>query len=140
MTTNDERGVWAANARFYQAFRKHDLPAMRELWADQAEVSCLHPGWPLLLGRDAVLESWSTILMGGGAPPHIECTDPVIWVRGEVACVLCTERLGEGALAATNLFVREGSAWKVLHHHAGPTPPPTPVAVPGPAGSGERMH
>ncbi|MFQ5786213.1 MAG: nuclear transport factor 2 family protein, partial [Alphaproteobacteria bacterium] len=26
-----------------------------------------------------------------------------------------------GCLVATNVFVREGAAWKMVHHQAGPT-------------------
>jgi hypothetical protein len=30
-------------------------------------VSCVHPGWPVLVGRQTVLESWRRILGNPGA-------------------------------------------------------------------------
>jgi hypothetical protein len=59
-----EHEVLAANERFYRAFSEGDLESMSALWAQHAPVACLHPGQPVLLGRDAVLRpgeaSWST--------------------------------------------------------------------------------
>jgi len=45
-------------------------------------------------------------------------------VAGETAWVLCAEVVPGGELAATNLFVREKGAWRMVHHHASPLPPP----------------
>ena len=39
---------------------------------------------------------------------------------GEVAFVTCHEVLPSGRLAATNVFVREGDAWRLVHHQATP--------------------
>jgi hypothetical protein len=39
--------------------------------------------------------------------------------------VLCHEHVEQTALAATNVFVREGGGWKMVHHQAGPSPPPS---------------
>jgi hypothetical protein len=39
---------------------------------------------------------------------------------GETAFVTCYEMIGENLLAATNVFVLEDGAWKLVHHHAGP--------------------
>jgi hypothetical protein len=39
---------------------------------------------------------------------------------GTAGFVVCHEVLPEGVLVATNVFVREDGAWKVVHHQAGP--------------------
>jgi len=38
---------------------------------------------------------------------------------------VCYEVLEGGFLAATNVFVREDGAWRMVHHQAGASPPPT---------------
>jgi ketosteroid isomerase-like protein len=122
--TPAEREVLEANSAFYEAFARSDAEAMDALWAREAPVACLHPGWELLLGRAAVVESWRRILLGGGAPPAIRCERASAHVQGDWAWVVCVEVLPDGMLAATNLFVREEGTWRMVHHHASPTPAP----------------
>ena len=124
--TAEEREVLAANDAFYAAFARRDAAAMDALWAREAEVACLHPGWEALFGREAVVESWRRILLGGGAPASIRCERARAHVAGGAAWVICEEVLPGGALAATNLFVRERGAWRLAHHQASPLPPPRP--------------
>lgn len=118
-----------ANQAFYDAFAAGDMGAMEEIWAKDASCACAHPGAPLLIGRETVLESWATIL---AAPqrPEIECFNPIAHVLGDSAYVTCYERLGPGAvLLATNVLVKEQDGrWRMAHHHASPTPmaPPRP--------------
>jgi ketosteroid isomerase-like protein len=116
MTDND--AVLAANLQFYHAFTARDLAAMDALWARQAPVACLHPGWTALTDRDAIMESWEGILSNRDAP-RIACFDEQVFLYGDVALVLCEEELEGGALAASNLFVREDNEWRIAHHHAG---------------------
>jgi ketosteroid isomerase-like protein len=113
----DEEQVLAANAEFYRAFAARDTAAMYALWAVRTPVACIHPGWRALRGREAVLASWRDILGGAGAPA-IRCADAAAHVLGDAAFVTCTERLPGVELVATNLFVREDGAWKMVHHHA----------------------
>ena len=122
MRSEDMEAVERANASFYRSFASRNMAAMEGLWASAHEITCIHPGWSPLVGRDAVIRSWRTILEGGGAPDTIRCLRPVVQVLGDVAWVLCTEDLGAGSLAATNVFVREDGSWHLAHHQAGPTP------------------
>ena len=116
--TPDEQAVLAANAGFYRAFAARDVGAMDALWARRTPVACIHPGWQVLNGRDAVMASWRGILTG--VPPTIECRDAIARVTGTTAFVVCTELLEAGELVATNVFVHEDGAWLLAHHHAGP--------------------
>src|ERR1039457_4591763 len=68
---SDEAAILAANAAYYRAFTSADFAAMSRLWADD-NVSCIHPGWPVLLGRQAILESYREILRN----PDQERIDP----------------------------------------------------------------
>lgn len=112
-----------ANDAFYTAFAGRDFPLMQTVWSQRDAVSCLHPGWPPLIGREAVMASWASIL-GNESSPRIRCLQPAAFVNGDVAYVVCHEALSEGFLIATNVFVKEGSVWKMVHHQAGSTPPP----------------
>ena len=102
--TTDERAVLLANAAFYRAFAARDVEAMDALWARTVPVACIHPGWQVLNGREAVMASWRGIL--GGVPPAIECSEEIARVAGSAAFVVCTERLDAGELVATNVFVQ----------------------------------
>ena len=52
-----DRAVREANLSFYEAFAHQDFEAMKQLWATQSPVLCIHPGWPALHGREQVLAS-----------------------------------------------------------------------------------
>lgn len=117
MTESD--AVLAANLEFYRAFTGRDLAAMDRLWARQAPVLCTHPGWAPLSGRSSVMASWREIL-GNPDAPRVMCHDDVAFVYGAIAIVLCEEELASGHLAASNIFIKEDGAWRLLHHHASP--------------------
>lgn len=117
--SSQAREVLTANEAFYEAFRRRDVAGMNRLWSAQHPVACLHPGWEALHGRDEVLASWQAI-MENPAAPDVTCVDAVASVLGESAFVTCVEQLGHVELVATNLFVRENGAWKLVHHQAAP--------------------
>lgn len=125
--------VLAANQAFYAAFAARDAEAMEALWARRAPVACIHPGWQPLHGRDAVLASWRDI-MGSPTSPPIRCGEAVAHVLGATAVVICSERFPGAELVATNVFVAEDGAWKLVHHQAGG------VARPSDDDEGETLH
>ena len=124
-TTSDiEAAILAANTAFYSAFNDHDLEAMAALWSSSPELTCVHPGWNVLRGREAVIESWRAIL-GNPQQPKIVGAAERAQLLGNVgpnttALVVGRELVGGSPIAVTNVFVREGAAWKLLHHHASP--------------------
>jgi len=114
----------AANQAFYAAFAARDIAALDDLWSREHEVAVLHPGWPALFGRAAVMESWRGIVEGA-QPPEIACGDARAFAQRDAGFVICIEHLGGGSLIATNVFAREQRAWKLVHHQAGPAASPT---------------
>ena len=44
----------------------------------------------------------------------------ILWL-GCCPIVICFEEIAGQYLIATNIFVREGNDWKIVHHQAGPT-------------------
>ena len=112
--------VLFANDVYYTAFADGDVEAMNDIWAHATPVTCLHPGGPVIEGRDAILDSWREILTSGQTLDFV-CHDAKAHVVGDLAWVTCLEVIGDGALAATNIFTRENDSWKIVHHQAGPT-------------------
>ncbi len=115
--------VLFANEAFYRAFADRDFGAMEQVWSRQESIACIHPGWSPVIGRERVLASWRAILANPGAPA-IACRRPVAFLRGDSAFVICYEEVNGAVLVATNLFAREGQAWRMTHHQAGPTAMP----------------
>ena len=128
-----EIDVLDANSAFYRAFAARDVAAMDAVWSCAAPVACVHPGWDALRGREDVMESWRAILAGPSAP-DLGCSHAFAQVLGAAALVVCHEHVAGGRLVATNVFVREGDAWTLVHHQASPLasedeeePPPGPA-------------
>jgi ketosteroid isomerase-like protein len=122
---SDTADVLEANAAFYRAFEALDVVEMDRLWAHDEHVRCVHPGWPLLCGWDAVRSSWQRIF-DGTAEMRFTLSAVTVNVTGDVAWVTCTEnilaevgdRVSATAILATNLFERIGTRWLLVHHHA----------------------
>lgn len=120
-----EREVLEANQSFYRAFNQRDFAAMSALWAERAPVACLHPGQPLLVGREAVLRSWREILTTSPGFT-LRSDDASVQLFGDTAIVYCYEGGDDtpAHLAVTNVFVREDGVLRMVHHHAGPLSAP----------------
>ncbi len=118
---SEREAVLFANEAFYRAFVDRDIAAMEAVWASDGPVACIHPGWPPLAGRDAVIESWRRILANEDSP-QVVCRQPMSFLYGDVAFVICFESVGAAALVATNVFRRDGRQWRMVHHQAGPAP------------------
>src|SRR3546814_2090550 len=81
---SDSDAVLFANEAFYRAFVDRDLAAMEAVWSREAQVSCIHPGWAPLFGRDEVMTSWAAIVSAPGAP-DISCRGARAQVYGATA-------------------------------------------------------
>ena len=128
--TTDDAAVEAANAAMYEAFESADVDRMSRVWddLDPAAVVCVHPGWPMLRGRDHVLRSWSAVMAG---TDYIQffLTDVQVSVLGDTAVVTCTENVltevtesGQSGnqVVATNVLLRRPDGWRVQVHHGSP--------------------
>jgi ketosteroid isomerase-like protein len=130
--------IIAANAAFYAAFAAGDVAAMDRLWADDDRISCIHPGWPGIMGRASVMGSWRDILQSPSRP-QVACVEPHAIVDGDSARVLCIEIVDGTALAATNHFRRIDSAWRLVHHQSSPIAQIVEQAEDA-SGAGRRIH
>ncbi|GAA1929811.1 nuclear transport factor 2 family protein [Streptomyces sodiiphilus] len=130
----DIEAVEAANTALYDALEKGDLEAMAGHWLDE-EISVVHPGWPVLTGRDEVMRSYA-LIMANTEYIQFFLTDVEVSVLGDTALVTCTENILSGGPAeddgtagplvgglvvATNVFRRtEDGGWKMWSHHGSP--------------------
>ena len=125
----DEKELQRLNLLFYRCLETQDLDGMETLWVREDWVRCIHPGRDVLVGWDAIRQSWEQIFAGTNwirvAPTSVD-----IHVLGPIAIVACSENittardgdLGVAVAQATNLFLRTGEGWKMVVHHASPAP------------------
>lgn len=130
MATEDE--VRKASTQFYaglNAMANGDAGPLADSWSHSAAVTALHPIGGRDLGWDAVAASFAKVaeLASDG---KIELKDQLIRVAGDTAYEVGTEH-GQITLAGqpvsiahrvTNIYQREGGAWKMVHHHADTAP------------------
>ncbi len=124
--TSDQAAALLANAEFYAAFSSGDFSAMDALWSTVETVLCVHPGQKPVVGRAAVMNSWRDLFDLGGTPIRFD-RDSVVMIRG-LAFVSCLEYLGDVLLSATNVFVWEAGAWRLVLHNAGAVADPRAIA------------
>ena len=128
--------VLRANARLYAAAEQGDLDLMGAVWADgrlAESVQCVHPGWPPVRGREAVLRSWALIMANSAYLEYI-LTDVRVEVTADLAVVVCAEDiltnphddgsaaaadpLAGGRASAVNVFRRGADGWRLWLHHS----------------------
>ena len=122
---SDVDAVLRANLQFYEAFGSLDIQEMDRVWETSDRVLCLHPGWRLLTGWEAVRRSWEGIFLNTTLM-HFNITDAQVIIHGDSAWVSCVEnissvvdaRASNFGVQATNIFVRADGGWRMVHHHA----------------------
>ncbi|WP_328318894.1 nuclear transport factor 2 family protein [Streptomyces sp. NBC_00388] len=129
----DVEEVELANTAFYETMERGDFDALSTLWLHD-EISCVHPGWPVLSGRGDVLRSYA-LIMANTEYIQFFLTDVVVTVADDTALVTCTENILSGGPAeeagelgplvgqlvvATNAFRRTPEGWKLWSHHGSP--------------------
>jgi ketosteroid isomerase-like protein len=123
-----------AEAAFYEALEKCDLEAMMDVWSEDDELVCVHPGGPRLVGYEAVRESWNRIFHSGQRL-KIRLSTPIQVTSGMIAIHSVHENLAvpaertAGVSVATNIYIRSAHGWRMIAHHASPAPVPQEQAA-----------
>lgn len=121
---------------FYRAFEAADPIAMMRVWDSAASITCIHPFGPLLVGVEAVGESWRSIFR-----QQITCRVEVERISVVTADDLALHVVRENIVVpiqqrrfapvfATNVYRRFGAEWRMILHHASPSPPDGGTAKP----------
>jgi ketosteroid isomerase-like protein len=121
----ESEGLVEANARFYRVFESQDLARMDAIWSHGDHVRCVHPGWCLLAGWEAIRGSWEAIFKNS-TEMRFSIGDVHAHIEGGLGWVTCTENILSEArgnisvtsVLATNIFERSGGEWMMVHHHA----------------------
>ncbi len=117
-----------AETAFYEALEGRDLDAMMEVWAEDEEIVCVHPGGERLVGYEAVRAAWAQIL-GSGQRLKVHLTDLSV-LTGMMVTVhslhehitVQGERRQAVPVVVTNAYLRTGNGWRMIIHHASPAP------------------
>lgn len=114
---------------FYEALQHGDIDRLMAVWADDEDISCVHPGGPRLVGAHAIRASFEG-MFGNGAI-HAE-PDKVRRVQTHAVAVhslvekvrVMTEEGPQSAyVIATNVYIKTGLGWRLVVHHASPGSP-----------------
>ena len=127
-----------AEGAFYEAIERGDIEAMMEVWSDDEEIVCVHPGGPRLSGVEQVRESWEQMLKSG-QQFKVQLTEQVV-VQGMMFSVhslqenflVQGETRPRAAVLATNVYQRGAAGWRMVLHHASPAQQVTGARVDSP--------
>lgn len=117
-----------AEQAFYEALEQADTFRLMQVWADDEEIVCIHPGGLRAVGHTAVHESWQQTLTAG--PLHIRPLRPQIMQSMMCSVHMVVEQVAvrlRGATQyahcyATNIYHKGPTGWRMVVHHASPAP------------------
>jgi len=130
MSTENE--VRKASEKFYAALNRMlngDAGPLADIWLHSPTVTAMHPIGGREIGWDAVRASFEKVAQLA-SKGKVELRDQIIRVAGDVVFETGVEH-GQVKLAeqqvtiehrATNIYQREGGAWKMIHHHTDTSP------------------
>ena len=126
---------------FYEALENADADAMADLWLQDDDVTCTHPGAPRLVGYNAVRASWAAIL--GSGPLPIRTLSRRTYESPTLATTSLVEEIAvqKGAtrqlvhVIASNAFLKTPSGWKMVMHMGVAAPQGQAVEPEAPTGT-----
>ena len=120
-----------AELAFYDALERADLVRLMQVWSDDEEIICVHPGGLRMVGLHAVKESWQEILTHGAL--HIRATKLVTTqsmmstVHSLIEQITVRSQAGTEVAHcyATNVYHKGPTGWRMVMHHASAAPEQT---------------
>ncbi|MEL4179116.1 YybH family protein [Roseateles sp. PN1] len=112
--------------QFYEALQSADLDRLMNVWSDEDDVSCVHPGGPRLVGCGAIRAAFETIFQQGaiGVTPErvrrIHTGDTAIHQVLERITMATPEGQQSAWVIATNVYLKTAFGWRMVVHHASP--------------------
>ena len=117
-----------AEMAFYNAFSRGSIEEMKQVWAPERGIICIHPSGPKLVGPDSVHRSWKLILqanrnhnfkinnceINGTSDFRIHTLEEIIKVGNSNPSV--------SVVYATNIYRKFQKGWLMVLHHASVAP------------------
>jgi ketosteroid isomerase-like protein len=129
---SDDDQIRRASDRFYEALNRlcnGEPSAMRRVWHQDATVTTAHPMGKWARGWDEVWVTWDEIgrMVRRGS---VKIRDLHVAVHGDVAYTTGVEDVDSMfgptrvrfSANTTNIYVRRGGEWRMVHHHADRAP------------------
>ena len=110
----------------YEAMRSGDVGRLMELWSDDDEICCVHPGGEPLVGAAAIRASFEVMFSNGtiDAEPHrvrrLESHSSAVHSVIEKIRVATPEGERFAWVVATNVYLKSARGWRLVAHHASP--------------------
>lgn len=119
-------------AQFYEALQRADIARLMDVWADDDEVVCVHPGGGRLIGPAAIRESFEAIFANGAIPVQpeqihrLQSLGSAVHHLVERITVAGPEGAQQAWVLTTNVYVKTAQGWRLAAHHASPGDPNEP--------------
>lgn len=120
-----------AELAFYDALEQADLVRLMQVWSDDEEIICVHPGGFRMVGLHAVKESWQEILAQGALhirPAKLVTTQSMMsTVHSLIEQITVRSQTGTEVAHcyATNVYHKGPTGWRMVMHHASAAPEQT---------------
>jgi ketosteroid isomerase-like protein len=120
-----------AELAFYDALERADLTRLMQVWSDDEEIICVHPGGLRMVGLHAVKESWQEILTQGALhirPAKLVTTQSMMsTVHSLIEQITVRSQAGTEVAHcyATNVYHKGPTGWRMVMHHASAAPEQT---------------
>ena len=120
-----------AELAFYDALERADLNRLMQVWSDDEEIICVHPGGLRMVGLHAVKESWQEILAQGALhirPAKLVTTQSMMSTVHsliEQVTVRSQTSIEIAHCYATNVYHKGPTGWRLVMHHASAAPEQT---------------
>lgn len=115
--------------QFYEALQHGDLERLMSVWADDEDISCVHPGGPRLMGAAAIRAAFESIFANGAVNARPEqvrrLQGPACAVHSvlEFISMMTAHGAQVAWVVATNVYVQTAQGWRLVSHHASPGSP-----------------
>jgi ketosteroid isomerase-like protein len=115
--------------QFYEALQRGDIDRLMAVWADDEEISCVHPGGPRVVGAMAIRSAFEAIFANGAinAQPEkvrrLQTHTCAVHSVLEHIQIMTTGGPQSAWVVATNVYLLGAQGWRLASHHASPGSP-----------------
>lgn len=113
--------------QFYEALQTADLERLMGVWAEEDEVSCVHPGGPRMVGLGAIRMAFAGVFSQGAINVHpervrrLQTHDTAVHQVLERIQISSVPGQPQSAwVIATNVYLKTAMGWRMVVHHASP--------------------